>query len=476
MLLLGSCGGDARTPELPAAGEAAIQTGNAAGSDSETATGLVTAPDAPIYLPAALREIAVLEAPADVDAEVFAELKAELARLLTTGSIPENLTEVSAPGLGDEPRSTSDAEFWDSDMDAYDEHLSRPVTSFTSSSPLLTAEYCVDGDYDQNGIVNAADLVPLAINIGRSPGKNRLLRHIDGDRNGIINIADIVPIARNYGTSPRMLLYGSKDIRDYPWQGSGPTLIAPLASDPPQEASTSESGLRQFSFSGFADQPEMYYWVGTAGSGRVSQLCYDPLQIRYTSYSRLSYDPASRALTYDEVAVGDSDRNSEVNVADIDDWAIHMDKTYSDAAESPFLAGLDFNRDGHIGSTDIISLPMFFTAWRPTTNVYMTLDEAELPLNAQIPVSEGPAPYASFVTIYIRRGGPLREDFPSQEAYEATEWYQNYAAHLPDSLLWHELILEDLPSGAWLWLRPVVDIPGSSLQVLGYPSEVIQIP
>jgi hypothetical protein len=60
------------------------------------------------------------------------------------------------------------------------------------------------GDYDFNGEVNAADLVPLSQHLGEkdfrgsTAANTTALYYIDGDENNEINIADIVPIARNY--------------------------------------------------------------------------------------------------------------------------------------------------------------------------------------------------------------------------------------------------------------------------------------
>ncbi|MCB1220730.1 MAG: PQQ-binding-like beta-propeller repeat protein [Planctomycetales bacterium] len=79
--------------------------------------------------------------------------------------------------------------------------------------------YDAPGDYDQNGEVNAADLVPLASHFGESGQFDYLSIQavIDGDGNGEINLADVTPIGLNYGR--RILgtrLFASQSFDDFP--------------------------------------------------------------------------------------------------------------------------------------------------------------------------------------------------------------------------------------------------------------------
>ncbi|MCB1217897.1 hypothetical protein KDL44_10915, partial [bacterium] len=75
------------------------------------------------------------------------------------------------------------------------------------------------GDYDHNGEVNVADLIPLALYFGESmDGSEAWSRFnprywVDGDGNGELNLADITTIARNFGnTIDHFRLYADGDL------------------------------------------------------------------------------------------------------------------------------------------------------------------------------------------------------------------------------------------------------------------------
>ena len=89
-------------------------------------------------------------------------------------------------------------------------------------SGRLVWDYSFSGDYDQNGVVNAADLVPLGQYFGQSGPFDRsdIRSLVDGDGNGSINLSDVAPIAQNFGNSfVGYAVHASSDPLDYPADG-----------------------------------------------------------------------------------------------------------------------------------------------------------------------------------------------------------------------------------------------------------------
>ncbi|MEZ4210162.1 MAG: hypothetical protein R3B38_00355 [Patescibacteria group bacterium] len=64
-------------------------------------------------------------------------------------------------------------------------------------------QHKITGDYNNDGVVDQADITPIASNWQRVEGGANWMfaESADGDGNGIINAADLVPIARHYGES-----------------------------------------------------------------------------------------------------------------------------------------------------------------------------------------------------------------------------------------------------------------------------------
>jgi len=131
----------------------------------------------------ALLRLSALETPEGINAELFQQLKNELAKQLNAKGISKM---VSAPPIGDANR-VDDLELVDDGAGAYN----------------LTWHYRNAGDYDQSNAVGISDITPIAMHYGETydiENTNCLLSVIDGGCNGVIDIADITPIAMNFGS------------------------------------------------------------------------------------------------------------------------------------------------------------------------------------------------------------------------------------------------------------------------------------
>ncbi|MCH7472107.1 PKD domain-containing protein [bacterium] len=205
-------------------------------------------------LPATLElQLEALPEPEGVNAALWGELTAELARVLAerTASVP--------------PEGSASA----------------AILSYDEESAALGWGYYSAGDYDQNGEVNISDLTPLGANFGKAaPGGGEgegggfdpasIESVVDGDGNGEINIADVTPIGVNFGVVVEgYRVYRSDDIADYPGgagepNGPGAELVADI---PLSSAAGGPDERRRFSFTAEqADPPagelaESYYWV-----------------------------------------------------------------------------------------------------------------------------------------------------------------------------------------------------------------------
>ncbi len=74
--------------------------------------------------------------------------------------------------------------------------------TFDHAENALIWSYVNPGDYDLNGLVEVADIIPIAENylakIGNGAGNEELKKWIDGDGNGEVGVSDITVIAQNY--------------------------------------------------------------------------------------------------------------------------------------------------------------------------------------------------------------------------------------------------------------------------------------
>ncbi|MCB1217141.1 PQQ-binding-like beta-propeller repeat protein [bacterium] len=126
----------------------------------------------------------------------------------------------------------------------------------------------LDGDYNQDGEVGLADLVPLSRHLGeRAPFEaDSIQQLLDGDGNGEVNIADVQVIARNYGRRiTHYAVLGSNEARDHPADsgtaGPGALLLGEL------ETADGTGGGR-LAYSWLLDrQAGWTYWVTALDSG-----------------------------------------------------------------------------------------------------------------------------------------------------------------------------------------------------------------
>jgi hypothetical protein len=144
-----------------------------------TACGARDEAPAAVDIDGQLELLEAMEAPEGVDQYVFESLRSALRAMLV--DLKDGKAVAAAP--------VSDA--------------SESRLSLQAGSTTLDWDYAMQGDYDQNGEVNVADLTPIAIHFGKSPpigvfGRETVESVVDGDGNGEINIGDLTPIGQNF--------------------------------------------------------------------------------------------------------------------------------------------------------------------------------------------------------------------------------------------------------------------------------------
>ncbi|MCB1216414.1 hypothetical protein KDL44_03425 [bacterium] len=447
--------------------------GGVAPSDKISAVATTVSPDLQdqiadsVNLDDALREIAALETPEDVDAEVFNELKAELARLLGE---PQS----EAPERTSSAESEPKPEYFDLDNNYIGLYESRPSLEFNEADNTITASYNSAADYDRNGIVSPADLVPLSRNLG-TPVFTQDLAVLDGDGNGWVNLGDIVPIARHMGQpTTKMYLYASTDAADYSWDGQQGPDIEPLMELPLSAASRfGKSGkLDSFVFSIADPQPGIYYWAQSDTALRPSQIDINRLNSGHASITNLRYDRDSGVLFWEYYQYFDWDNNQTVTISDMLGFGVYW-SVVDYAEDDQWRRSMDINSDGHLGMADFVMITRHFGLEISSLNVYVA-NSPQAP-DLQMTTGSDVEPYATFSLqdISFIRGGTddAATDYITKQldSGELVDEFQNH-------FLWQAVSLPDLPSGSWLWIRPNVSQFYAGPTLPGQPSDVIQIP
>jgi len=199
-----------------------------------------------MLLDAELARLEALPAPDGTDEAVFSALKAELAHMLESQGVEKF---VSAPPMS----AGSGAQLsWDDDITA------------------LRWGYCCLGDYNQNSLVEVADITPLGVNWQEQSTDfpaafpySAELAVVDGNSNGLIEIADITPIGQNLQARVQAYnVYASDSLSDYPSDAADSNGDATLLGSVPFPEGPSPAGQRRmFSFAVSDPQPETYFWV-----------------------------------------------------------------------------------------------------------------------------------------------------------------------------------------------------------------------
>lgn len=402
-----------------------------------------------IDIDAALREIAELDTPGDVDEQVFAELKAELARLL--GERVAGRKSVGELHV-QSTRYSSETTIRKS------KYVPEPFqTRINRTDNRLSWHYILEGDYDQNGVVTAADIVPLAGHIGDIAGSGGLDDYFDIgtmeyviDRNGdgFITFADLTAIAVNYGREAGdYRVYASEDWRDVPWKPDKDSDyvvpdVAPRGSVNLSAAVKSTGGQLYFNIP-MTDTDVSFLWLlrgegpqlerspvawpGYPFSDRYSPVT--PFRIRETG---LLYDSASNSIGMLPILPGDGDRNGFLSVADITPVGIHLGTAAN--ADLP-LRGYhiaDYDLNGMINLDDLRPLGVLHGSFCAGFGLFYAEGEEELPGSFWEGEQKEPV-----LTIY-------------RDALEyPQDWHPYY---IPEQI--RELPFVPEP-GSWLYLRPV---------------------
>jgi len=152
-----------------------------------------------------------------------------------------------------------------------DTYASSSYITWNQGTATLNWYYANQGDYDQNGEVNLADLTPLGIHFGaQGPfAHSTALSVVDGDGNGEINLADITPISLGFTNDclGGYKVYATVLPSDYPQSPTEAPSIGTLDSLAWASAAGNPGADRlSFQYVVPGPVPNTYYWVRPVSS------------------------------------------------------------------------------------------------------------------------------------------------------------------------------------------------------------------
>ena len=153
---------------------------------------------------------------------------------------------------------------------------SRTVLSINSDLLILSWDYYLTGDYNQNGLVEVADLTPLGVHFNKQGAfaAESIESVVDGNDDGLIGVSDITPIGQNWdcGVAAYNIYHGA-NLADWP---AGGEIVASVDFNPPTPFT---SHLRlSFSFQLTTYWLEHYYWVRPVHEG-AEGIASEPVQL-----------------------------------------------------------------------------------------------------------------------------------------------------------------------------------------------------
>lgn len=151
--------------------------------------------------------------------------------------------------------------------------------SFDDGTGVLDWYFANVGDYNQNGIVEVADLTPMGVHfLENSPGGagtpwpyEDALSVVDGNSNGQIEVADITAIGQQFGKniSGGFNVYASADDADYPADATSDNGAATMLGTVAFNTAAGDKNAVRLTFTYTVGSPvaDDWYWVRPIDSG-----------------------------------------------------------------------------------------------------------------------------------------------------------------------------------------------------------------